>query len=112
MSDVQLYIMQFPSNVQHRLHEIRQIGLSVFSNAEEKIYHRVPTFMIQGKDILNYGAYKDHITLYPGCNMTDFLKRIYPQYHYTKCAMQLPHADPFPSELVHEICELLAYGMR
>jgi len=107
MSEVELYIMRFPPEIQRRLFEIRAIGFDVFSDAEETIYHRVPTFMIRGKDILNYGAYKDHITLYIGYDMADFLKSAYPQYHYTKAAMQIPHEDCFPWELIREICEIL-----
>ena len=107
MSEVELYIMRFSPEIQHRLLDIRSIGLDVFSNAEEKIYHRVPTFIMNGKDILNYGAYEDHITIYLGYAMIDFLKSIYPQYQYTKSAIQIPHKDIFPNELIRKICELV-----
>ena len=110
MSEVELYIMQFPPEIQRRLLNIRSIGLDVLSGAEEKIYHRVPTFMLNGKDVLNYGAYRDHITLYLGYSMVDFLRHVHPQYHYAKASMQLPHTDAFPSELIREICEILRVG--
>jgi uncharacterized protein YdhG (YjbR/CyaY superfamily) len=108
MSDVESYIARFPPEVQSRLNKIRRIGFDVFSNAEEKIYHGVPTFITtNGKDILNYGAYKDHITLYVGYDMKYFLQNAYPQYHYTKAAIKFPHRECFPIEYIQEICELL-----
>lgn len=107
MSDVELYIVRFSPEVQSRLNEIRRIGFDVFSNVEEKIYHNVPTFITtNGKDILNYGAYKDHITLYVGYDMKYFLQNAYPQYHYTKAAIKFPHREYFPIEYIREICEL------
>jgi len=63
--------------------------------------------MINGEDILNYGAYKDHITMYIGYDLTDFLRNQYPQHRYTKAAMQISNKDAFPYELIKEICELL-----
>jgi len=107
MSEIEFYIMQFSPDIQRRLLDIRSIAVEAFCNAEEKIYHNVPTFMINGKDIMCYGAYKDHITLYLGYDVTDFLKSIYPQYHYTKAAMHIYHKDSFPYELVKDICGLL-----
>ena len=107
ISDVELYISQFSPKVRQRLLAIRAIGFDVFGDADERIYHRVPTFSISGTDILNYGAYKDHITLWIGYNMVSFLKNIYPQFNYTKVAMKIFNDDDFPDELIREICELL-----
>jgi len=108
MSEVELYIVRFPPKVQSRLFEIRYIGFDVFSDVEEKLYHGVPTFILtSGKDILNYGAYKNHITLYVGYEMRHLLTNAYPQYHYTKTAIQFPHKENFPKDYVREICTLL-----
>ena len=106
-STVESYIAQFALDIQQRLYEIRTIGFDIFAVAEETIYHRVPTFMIDGRDVLSYGAYKDHITLYIGYDMADFLKNVYPQYRYTKSALQIPHGDGFPGRLIQEVCWLL-----
>jgi uncharacterized protein YdhG (YjbR/CyaY superfamily) len=103
--------MQFSPEVQRRLFYIRSIGFDVFHNAEERIYHRVPTLKFNGKDVLNYGAYKDHITLWLGYPMIDYLKNEYPQYNYTKTTIQFTHLDCFPNELIREIFENVARMM-
>ena len=107
VSDVDAYIMQFDSEIQCRLRIIRAAGLAVFRNASETIYHRLPTFMVDGKDVLNYGAFKSHITLYIGYELAYLFKNQYPQYQYGKASMQIPHEVPFPEALIREICELL-----
>jgi len=99
--------MQFPDEIQTRLFAIRSIGFNVFPNANERIYHRVPTFATGGRDVINYAAYEDHITLWVGYEMVDFLKNAYPECKYTKVTIQFPHDEDFPVELVREICEMV-----
>ena len=107
MPDVESYIMRFNPEIQRRLRVIRSTGLKIFQKSEEKIYHAIPTFMVNGKDILNYGAYKNHITLYVGYDMAYLLKNKYPQYQYTKTTVKMPNSDTFPDYIIQEICELL-----
>jgi len=109
MSDIDTYITQFDLETQRRLRAIRSTGFDIFQNAEEKIYHTIPTFMINGKDILNYGAYKHHITLYVGYDVAYLLKNKYPQYQYTKTTIKIPNSDIFPDYIIQELCELLNY---
>ena len=109
-SDVELYISQFPKEIQQRLFAIRAIGFNVFGDADERIYHRVPTFALNGVDILNYGAYKNHITLWIGYEMVSLLKNAYPQFNYTKVTIKISNDDYFPGDVIREICELLISG--
>jgi len=106
MSNIETYIKQFPKEIQFRLNTIRSIGFETFSEATERVYHGVPTFATGDKDILNYGAYKDHITIWIGYEMVDLLKNAYPQYKYTKVTIQFSNSEDFPVELVKEICEM------
>ena len=116
--DVNFYITRFEPKVQERLMVIRFAAFNVFRNIEEKIYHSMPTLFMGGKNIMCYGAYKNHISIHLGYDwkmdwesradsMMDFLKNHYPQYNYTKFAIQLSHKAPFPNELIQEICEML-----
>jgi len=97
--------------VKRRLTVIREIAQSVFAGSDERIYYGVPTLRLNGKDILNYAAYKDHINLFIGYEWSDFLKTQYPQFSYIKSAVQIPHEMPFPEEFVKEVCGLLSGGI-
>ena len=110
MFDIESYFMQFEPEVQRRLITIRLTALDVFQDVEEKIYHGIPTFMKNNKDILNYGAYKNHITIYIGYEWVYFLKEQYPQYEYTKAAIKFPNNNPFPDGFIREICDLINLG--
>jgi len=107
MGDINSYIIQFETETQRRLMSIRSIALDIFQTAEEKMYHGIPTFFKGKNDILNYGAYKDHITIYVGYELVELLEKTYPQYEYTKAAIKIPNCESFPEDLVEEICELV-----
>ena len=106
MTDVDTYISQFDQKTQRRLSTIRQTALDIFKNAKEGIYHSVPTIWVNGKDTLNYGAYKDHITIWIGYELVPILKESYPHYQYKKASMKIQNSDPLPDELIQEICNL------
>ena len=124
MSDnVIYYIMKFEEEIQKRLMEIRFTALDIFQNVEEKIYYGAPSFIYEGKDVMNYVAYKGHISIilaYPWKpnwetrmhEFMDFMKKNYPQYSYTKYTIQLSHKKPFPYELIKIICKFLWQGIN
>lgn len=86
---------------------IRFTALGIFQNVEEKIYFGVPSFTLNGKEIMNYAAYKKHVSIWLWYDMIDFLKNHYPHLSYTKATIQLSHKEDFPNELIKEICELV-----
>ena len=107
MSDVDVYMTRFDSEIQRRLLSIRQTARVVFQGADEKLYHTLPAFSANGKVFMFYGAYKDHISICVGYDWVDFLKYQYPQLSYTKATVTFPHNDPFPEDIVEVICKLL-----
>jgi len=84
--------------------------LNVFQKIDERIYFGIPTLSIDGKEILHYAAYKDHISLIVGYDWVDFLKNQYPQFHYTRATITFQHKDPFPDDIIQVICELIKQG--
>ena len=106
-NEVKKYISRFDPETEQRLLDIRSIAATVFPNSEETVWHAVPTFMYHGKDIFNYGAYKDHITLYVGYDLVKTLKEKYPKFQYTKGTVQFLNKDSFPYDVIKEICALI-----
>ena len=107
MNNVDTYVMQFNPEVQHRISLIRKATYEVYPGAEERIYHGVPTFSHNGIDILSYGAYKNHITIYIGYDRVSLLRPKYPEYQYGAASIKILNNIPFPGELVTEINVML-----
>jgi len=119
MAGVDFYITEFEPEIQKRLMLIRLTALDIFQDVQERIYHGMPTFFIVGgKNIMCYGAWKNHISIHLGYEwkfdwsvrankLMSYLKTRYPQYRYTKYTVTFLNKDPFPNELIRKICELL-----
>ena len=109
MNAVDEYIARFDAETQRRLKIIRAAGFDVFKDAEERIYFSMPTIKADGKDLLHYAAYKKHISLIVGYEMVPILKNNYPDYGYTRATIQFLHTEPFPEEIIYEICVMISH---
>jgi uncharacterized protein YdhG (YjbR/CyaY superfamily) len=65
----------------------------------------IPTFQVNGKNIIHYAGYSKHIGLYPGAKgiaafAAEFEAR---GYQYSKGAVQFPLKAELPLDLVQDI---------
>lgn len=104
---VDFYIMKYDIDKQKRLLKIRSIIKEKHPGATERIYYGIPTVEIEGKIILQYAAYKNHISLIVGNFLPAVLKEKYPQYDYTDYTIVFPDKKPFPEDFLNEICGTL-----
>lgn len=107
MSAVQTFqdfILMAPPNVQSWLISIFQFIENEFPQAEQRLYHALPTFFLKEKDIINIGVYKDHISLYVGYDIVDYLKQVYPAHSYTKGTISFSYTEPFTLGILKDIC--------
>ena len=107
MSDIDAYIIKFDAEKQRRLIAIRSIVFEKYPSSTERIYYGIPTVELDGKIILHYAAYKNHVSLITGYDLTDFLKEKYPQYRYTRATVIMPDSQLFPEDFVKEVCGML-----
>lgn len=105
--DVVFYIMKCNSEKQERLFKIRSFMSESFPGATERIYFGIPTVDLDGKIILQYAAYKKHISLIIGSDFSALLKERYPQYSYTDYTVLFPDKEPFPEDFIKEIFGML-----
>jgi len=103
------YIMEYPSEIQERLEEIRQLIKSVVPEAEEKISYNMLSFRFHG-NLIYYGAFKNHIGFYPA-SMTVFEEfkdelKIYKQSG--KGTVQFPSKKTLPLNLIKRIVRFRA----
>ena len=102
------YVNAAPAQAQMRLLDILAYVADRFPSAEQRIYHKLPSFFVDGHDVLNVGAYSDHIGLHVGYGMADDLKCKYPDYTYTKSTIQFPYSQPIPIDILEDICTKIA----
>lgn len=105
--DLDFYFMKYSLEKQERLLKIRLAIMEKHPGATERIYYGIPTVEASGKIILQYAAYKNHISIIVGNVLPLILKEKYPQYNYTDHTVIFFGKEPFPDDFVKEICGTL-----
>lgn len=96
------YIAGFPAETQLKLQEIRAYILEAAPHAEEVISYGMPAIK-QGKVLVYYAGYKNHIGFYPtGTGIAAFQEEI-AAYKNSKGAVQFPLDKKIPKTLVQKM---------
>ena len=102
------YIAGFPPETQEMLEEIRGIIRSVAPDATETISYAIPTFDLNGKHLVHFAGFKNHVGLYPTpSGMVAFAEQL-EQYKSGKGSAQFPLGQPLPKDLIRSIVEFRA----
>jgi uncharacterized protein YdhG (YjbR/CyaY superfamily) len=97
------YIATFPSNIRDILEELRQIIRESAPKSEETISYGIPTFDLNGKHLVHFAAYKNHIGFYPtSSGITRFKKELSP-YELSRGTVRFPINEPIPFDLIRKI---------
>ncbi|WP_245999620.1 iron chaperone [Paraflavitalea soli] len=64
-ANIDAYIAGFPAPVQKVLKQIRATVRAAAPDAEEAIKYAMPTFMLNGKQLVLFAAFKKHIGFFP-----------------------------------------------
>jgi uncharacterized protein YdhG (YjbR/CyaY superfamily) len=97
------YIGKAPSDTQHILQEIRAIVKEEAPDAVEAISYQMPTFKLNGKNLVHFAGWANHIGFYPTPTGTAaFTKELEP-YAHAKGSVQFPLDKPIPYDLIRKI---------
>ena len=102
---VDSYILEFPLDVQKKLIEIRVFLKSLLPDALETMAYGIPTYKINGKNLVHFGGAKKHIGFYPSPKPIEVFKDELSSYKCTKGTIQFPLDKELPLELIQKIVE-------
>lgn len=97
------YIETFPKDVQSILEKMRQTIRKAAPEAVETISYQMPTFKLNGKNLVHYAAFKNHIGFYPIPSGIEAFKEELSSYKQGKGSVQFPMDKPIPYDLVKKI---------
>ncbi len=69
------YIKTFPKDVQSILEKMRQTISKAAPEAVEAISYQIPTFKLNGKSLVHFATYKNHIGFYPTSSGIEAFKK-------------------------------------
>jgi uncharacterized protein YdhG (YjbR/CyaY superfamily) len=99
------YIASFPKDVQKILEKIRQTIHEAAPGATETISYQIPTFKLNGSNLVHFAAWKDHIGFYATPSGNAAFKKELERYKVAKGSIQFPLDEPIPYDLVTKIAK-------
>ena len=97
---IKTYIEEFPENIQNVLQQVYNAAKEVLPGTEETISYGMPTFKLDGKNIVHFAAFKNHIGFYPTPDGINEFQKELSQYKGAKGSVQFPLDKPMPLDLI------------
>ncbi len=103
LKTVDEYISAFPKEVQDILKRIRSTIRESAPKAEEAISYGIPAFSLNGRGLVYFGAWKNHIGFYPTPSGIEAFKKELALFKQEKGSVQFPLDKPISYSLVKKI---------
>jgi len=103
MSVIDEYLADFEGVTRERLEAVRGAIRAEVPEGQEVLSYAIPTFDLNGRHVIHFAGFKNHIGLYPTPQgVEDFADELsaYPQ---GKGSVQFPHDQPLPLGLIRRI---------
>lgn len=97
------YIAAFPDDIQRILQQVRAVVREAAPAAQEDIRYAMPTFRLNGKNLVHFAAFKNHIGFYPTPNGIEAFQEELSRYKGAKGSVQFPLNQPIPLDLIRRI---------
>lgn len=97
------YISEFPAETKKLLQQVRETIHATAPQATETISYAIPTFKLNGKNLVHFAGYKNHIGFYPTPNSIEAFARDLSKYKQAKGSVQFPLDEPLPLDLLKRI---------
>ena len=97
------YIKTFPEDVQIILEKLRRTIQKAAPEAVEAISYGIPTFKLNGRYLVYFAAWKNHIGFYPMPSGAKAFKKELSVYKQGKGSIQFSLDKPIPYDLISKI---------
>jgi uncharacterized protein YdhG (YjbR/CyaY superfamily) len=100
------YIATFPDDVQEILIQVRSTIKAAAPKAEETISYDIPTFTMNGKYLIYFAGWKNHISIYPIPGGDAAFRKAIEPFVSGKGTLKFPLDKPIPSKLITRMVKL------
>lgn len=94
------YIARYPANVQRALKKVRLTVKEAAPRAQETISYEMPTFKLNGRAIVSFGAYKTHVGMYAAPFGIPAFKKDLARYGSGKGTLRFLLDEPMPAGFI------------
>jgi uncharacterized protein YdhG (YjbR/CyaY superfamily) len=102
-TSVDEYIATFPEATQKLLQAVRATIQAAAPEAREKISYQIGAFELNGKNLIGFAGWKNHILIYPIPSGTKAFNKEVSKYADGKGTLKFPLDEPLPLKLISRI---------
>lgn len=105
MSVIDEYNAQFSDEVKKKLDDVASIIRQAAPGADETLGYGIPSFKLNGKYVVHYGGFKNHVGFYATPDGHSTFEKELSKYPQGKGSVQFPLDQPLPYDLIKRITE-------
>ena len=102
-SSIDEYIASFPQDIQRIMNQLRETIKAAAPDAGEKISYNMPTFTLNGKYLVYFAGWKNHIAFYGAPKGNPEFNEDLSAYESGQGTLQFPYEKPMPLDLITKI---------
>jgi uncharacterized protein YdhG (YjbR/CyaY superfamily) len=95
--------MTFPKETRKILRQVRAAIKAAAPGTKETISYNIPTFTLDGKYLIYFAGWKNHVSLYPIPSGTEAFNKEVAKYAAGKGTLKFPLDEPVPLKLIGRI---------
>jgi uncharacterized protein YdhG (YjbR/CyaY superfamily) len=103
MSVIDDYLEKYDDPERAELEKIRSIVKAIVPDAEEVMTYGMPGFKYNGKYLIAFSVFKDHLGLFPASGPVEAHKDKLVNFKTSKGGIQFTPQKPIPESLIREI---------
>ena len=109
---IDAYIGRFPRDVQLILKKIRATIRKAAPAAEESISYRIPTYRLNGRPLVYFAGFREHVSVYPVTAAIREKFAALQRYAGGKGTAKFPIDEPVPYALIGKIVKFMVKRSR
>lgn len=106
MSVIQDYLKNIEEPKKSELERISTLVKHAVPDAEEVITYGMPGYKYKGKYLISFGAFKNHMSIFPGANAAAELEKELATYRQSKGTIQFTNENPLSDDIVKKLALL------
>lgn len=105
IKNIQQYLSQLPSDQRKELNRLISLTKMKVPEAEESISYGMPAFKYKNKPLIYFGAFKDHLSVFPTSGPIEELEDQLAPYKKAKGTLSYRLDNVIPDELIIKLIE-------
>lgn len=106
------YLAKLPPAMRRDLQQLRRTIAAAAPGAQEAVSYGIPAFRYEGRLLVWFAAFKEHLSLFPGASIVHKHAADLKNYSTSKGTIRFPSDEPLPVGLVAKLVKARIAELR